>query len=63
MEPKKVNASDISKKSNEDESDEVDKNEDDVETENIFFLRVLTASLCEVLVSKYGHDILDGKIW
>ena len=47
---------------NENEIENGDGNENENENENVLFLRVLTASLCELLTSKYGHDILDGKI-
>jgi hypothetical protein len=43
-------------------NDSKNENENEYEYENILFLRVITASLCELLTSKYGHDILDGKI-
>ena len=48
---------------NKNKNENKDENEIKNESENgnILFLRFLTASLCEVLISKYGHDILNGK--
>lgn len=45
---------------NKDENKDENEIKNESENENILFLRYLTASLCEVLVSKYGHDILNG---
>ena len=47
---------------NENENENENKNEDGSDNENVIFLRVLTASLCELLTTRYGHDILDGKL-
>lgn len=56
---------DKSKAVNDSKNDTLNKDKNEVkiesENENILFLRFLTASLCEVLISKYGHDILNGE--
>ena len=48
---------------NKNKNENKDENEikNKTENENVHFLRYLTASLCEVLISKFGHDILNGK--